>query len=396
METQELQAWLRLRLSPGVGPVGAQALLKAFGLPQALWDQPMAAWRGVVGERSAQGLATPPEALPEVLERTLRWLDEGQGAHRVLSLGDPHYPSALLALPDPPLLLYAIAKPGLWQAHSGWPVQRALAVVGSRNPTPQGAENARRFAQALAEQGLCIVSGLALGIDGAAHEGALSAARSPAVATVAVVGTGLDRVYPARHRALAHRIAEHGIVLSEYDLGTPPLAPHFPQRNRIIAALGAGTLVVEAALQSGSLITARLSADLGREVFAIPGSIHAPQSKGCHALIRQGAKLVECAQDILEELPGAALAPALGLAPPTAHPASPDQPGSPPETGPQAPEQGACPVYNALGFEPSGLDHLLQRTGWGVAALQARLLELELAGRVQRLPGGTFQRRVVA
>ncbi len=384
LDPDELQAWLRLRLSPGVGAVGALALLKAFGLPQTLWEQPASAWRTVVGDKAAQGLATVPEALPALLERTLRWLDEGQGRHRVLSLGDPHYPPALLALPDPPLLLYAIGAPALWQGASAWPVRRAVAVVGSRNPTVQGEENARRFSQALVERGLCVVSGMALGIDAAAHEGALQAATGAAVATVAVVGTGLDRVYPARHRALAHRIAEHGLVLSEYALGTPPLAPHFPQRNRLIAALGEGTLVVEAALPSGSLITARLSADLGREVFAIPGSIHSPQSKGCHALIRQGAKLVECAQDILEELP----APPDGL--------DAFDPARTPAAAVPAPEAAPCPVQQALGYEPSSLDQLLQRSGWDVAALQARLLELELDGRVQRLPGGMFQRRVLA
>jgi len=242
-----------------------------------------------------------------------------------------------------------------------------LAIVGSRNPTPQGQANAHQFAQALSQTGVCIVSGLALGVDGAAHEGALEGG-SP---TIAVVGTGLDRVYPKRHLNLAHRIAAQGAIVSEYPLGTPPLAAHFPQRNRLIAGLSQGTLVVEAALQSGSLITARLAAEQGREVFAIPGSIHAPQSKGCHALIRQGAKLVESANDILED-----------LRLPTSSSLPFDAPSSAKEDA----------LLEALGHDPVSLDALQARTGLDTATLQARLLELELEGQVGRLPGGLLQR----
>jgi DNA processing protein len=252
------------------------------------------------------------------------------------------------------------------------PPQRAVAIVGSRNPTPQGLLNARAFARALAEAGVTVVSGLALGIDGAAHQGALDGAAADALATIAVVGTGLDRVYPKRHLELAHRIAERGMILSEYPLGTPPLPGNFPRRNRLIAALGQGTLVVEAALESGSLITARLAAEQGREVFAIPGSIHSPQSRGCHALLRQGAKLVESAQDVLEDLRfvlPSAPAPALAEE-----------------------AEGEDPLLHALGFDPVGLDALIARTGIPAPLLQAQLLELELAGRVARLPGGLFQR----
>jgi DNA processing protein len=211
-----------------------------------------------------------------------------------------------------------------------------------------------------------VVSGLALGIDGAAHTGALEGGGS----TIAVVGTGLDTVYPKRHEALARRIAEHGAIVSEYPLGTPPLAAHFPQRNRIISGLSQGTLVVEAAVRSGSLITARMAAEQGREVFAIPGSIHAPQSRGCHALIRQGAKLVESAQDILEDLRLA-------------------EPG---RSGPTDPVAGEDSLLSAMGFDPVGLDALQARTGLDTATLQARLLELELDGQVGRLPGGLLQR----
>jgi DNA processing protein len=260
-----------------------------------------------------------------------------------------------------------------------------LAVVGSRNPTPQGAANARLFAKAMAQAGLSIVSGLALGVDGAAHAGALDAAESAdgAGLTVAVVGTGLDRVYPKAHRDLAHRIARHGMLISEYPLGTPPLNANFPKRNRLIAGLSNGTLVVEAALKSGSLITARLTIEQGKEVFAIPGSIHAAQSRGCHALIKQGAKLVESAQDILDELqwPLTTQASASGT---TSEPDNPDDlPGHAPDDA----------LLKALGFDPVGLDALQARCGLDTADLQAQLMGLELDGKVARLPGGLFQRQ---
>jgi len=254
-------------------------------------------------------------------------------------------------------------------------------MVGSRTPTAQGAEHAWQFARALRGAGLCIVSGLALGIDAAAHEGALAELPEHAAleqpATIAVVGTGLDRVYPAVHKTLAHRIARNGLLVSEFPLGTPPLPGNFPKRNRIIAGLSQGTLVVEAAPQSGSLITARLAAEQGREVFAIPGSIHAPQSRGCHALIRQGAKLVETAQDVLEELPPLPVTSTPMPAAVDKHPAA------------SSPEDA---VLQALGFDPMGIDTLCARCGMDAAALQVRLLELELEGRVARLPGGLFQR----
>jgi DNA processing protein len=264
--------------------------------------------------------------------------------------------------------------------------QRSLAMVGSRNPTPQGVDNARHFAFGLAQAGVTVVSGLALGIDGAAHEGALkvSPAQMPA-ATVAVVGTGLDRVYPKAHRDLAHRIAEQGVLVSEYPLGTPPLNANFPKRNRLIAGLAQGTLVVEAALQSGSLITARLTNEQGKDVFAIPGSIHAAQSRGCHALIKQGAKLVESVDDILDELQWQSSAKvnitsiADKLAPESADGNS----------------DSASGLLAALGFDPVGLDALQARTGLAAPSLQAQLMVLELAGQVASLPGGLFQRQRV-
>ena len=259
-----------------------------------------------------------------------------------------------------------------------FPYPASLAIVGSRSPSPQGAQNARSLAQALAEAGLCIVSGLAQGIDAAAHAGALrAAAASPSrPATIAVVGTGLDQVYPRQHALLAAEIALHGLLVSEYPLGSPPLAQHFPQRNRIISGLAQGTLVVEAALKSGSLITARLASEQGREVFAIPGSIHAPQSRGCHALLRQGAKLVETASDVLEELQGVKQQPPAPSGTPT----------------PISVSETQDPLLAALGHDPQSLDSLIERTGLGAAELQARLLDLELEGEVARMPGGRFQR----
>jgi DNA processing protein len=259
----------------------------------------------------------------------------------------------------------------------------SLAIVGSRNPTPQGQANARQFAKNLAQAGLTIVSGLALGVDGAAHEGALAANGQTDVAlTLAVVGTGLDRVYPKAHHDLAHRITPHGALLSEYPLGTPPLNANFPKRNRLIAGLSNGTLVVEAALKSGSLITARLATEQGKEVFAIPGSIHAAQSRGCHWLIRQGAKLVESTQDILEELqlPGPAMADPRPKPADAAAKLGCDLPDTDPG------------LLEALGFDPVGLDALQARCGLATAELQARLMGLELDGQVARLPGGLFQR----
>ncbi len=291
------------------------------------------------------------------------WL-QGDASRHVVALGEPAYPTALLETADPPLLLYAQGRVELLSAAS-------IAVVGSRNPSAQGSDNARAFAKHLSQAGLTVVSGMALGIDGAAHDGALAGAGS----TIAVMGTGADRIYPARHRALAHRIASEGLLLTEFEIGTPPLAENFPQRNRIIAGLARGTLVVEAALPSGSLSTARAALEAGREVFAIPGSIHSPQSRGCHALIKQGAKLVESAEDITSELQWKSNASTPNDAAPTA---------------------GETPLLRALGHEPATLDALGALTGMSAADLNAQLLELELDSRVARLPGGLFQRRGAA
>jgi DNA processing protein len=365
MQRPELAAWLRLLLTPGVGLDSARKLLAAFGLPEAVFAQPASAWQTVVGARAADALEQRPEDLEAQVDRTEAWLAEGPDRH-ILTLGDTLYPPDLLQMADPPVLLYV--RGDVQALHH----PRRLAIVGSRNPTPQGEANARQFAQALGQAGVCVVSGLALGVDGAAHDGAMLGGAP----TVAVVGTGLDRVYPKRHLALAHRIGAQGAIVSEYPLGTPPLPAHFPQRNRIIAGLSQGTLVVEAAVQSGSLITARMAVEQGREVFAIPGSIHAPQSRGCHALIRQGAKLVESAQDILEDLRFVS-------------PAPPDD-GTEADAPHRANEDS---LLKAMGHDPVSLDALQARTGLDTAHLQARLLELELSGDVARLPGGLLQRQ---
>jgi DNA processing protein len=370
MERAELGAWLRLTLIPGIGNAGARKLLAAFGLPQTLWQQSSTALRQLLSAAQVEAMRTEPDQLAALLTQTWDWLQEAPTdgvVRRIVVLGDADYPASLLRIDDPPLMLYLMGN-ATWADPT-----RSVAVVGSRNPSPQGAANARNFARALGQAGLTVVSGLALGIDGAAHEGALESVAPGAqrLATVAVVGTGLDQVYPRRHQELAQRIARNGLLVSEYPLGTPPLSANFPRRNRILAGLAQGTLVVEAALRSGSLITARMSTEQGKDVFAIPGSIHATQSRGCHALIKQGAKLVESVQDVLEEMKLASPADALA------------------DDDLSAPAQG---LLDFLGFDPVGLDALQARSGLDMADLQAQLMALELEGKVVRLPGGLFQR----
>jgi DNA processing protein len=361
--SDDLAAWLRLLCTAGVGRETARKLLAACGSAASVFNTSVAARRQIAGAAVASALDTEPDDFPALANTTRDWL-AGHPQRAIVTLGDATYPANLLNTADPPLLLYAQGRLALMQ-------QPSVAIVGSRNPTPQGSDNARQFARHLSQAGITVVSGLALGIDGAAHEGALDGAGS----TIAVVGTGLDRIYPARHRELTHRIAEHGLLLSEFALGTPPLRENFPQRNRLIAGLAQGTLVVEAALPSGSLSTARSASEAGREVFAIPGSIHSPQSRGCHWLIKEGAKLVDAAQDILDEL----------------------RIGEPPTVSTNAAsEPTSDPLLDALGHEPTTLDALLARTGEATATLQARLMELELDGRVARLPGGLYQRRGAA
>ena len=380
-EANELSAWLRLSLTEGVGNETARQWLAAYGLPQAIFEADPDALSASPSERLRRAIETVPEALPALLASTLDWLAQGQD-RCIVTLGDAHYPASLLNIADPPLMLYMmgslVPRPEA-SASQGLAGMPCIAIVGSRNPTPQGQINAAQFAQALGAAGWCVVSGLAMGVDGAAHEGALNAGGY----TVAVVGTGLDRVYPRKHLALAHRIAERGLIVSEFALGTPPLTANFPRRNRLIAGLSQGTLVIEAAPQSGSLITARLAAEQGKEVFAIPGSIHSPLSRGCHLLIKQGAKLVESAQDVLEELPalpGKLQALDTGEDAPT------------PDGTPAQDAQPEHPLLQALGFDATSLDELQARTGWATAVLQAQLLGLEMDGDLARLPGGKFVR----
>lgn len=365
-------------LTDGVGNTTARKLLSTFGLPLAIFEQPITALGQVVSERQAQALQRKPEGLDKQVLLCNEWLAldarTDYRTRRIVTLGDALYPSALLTLPDPPLVLWLLGRIDLLEAH-GWPA--AISMVGSRNPTQQGDKNAFAFANSFVDAGLCVVSGMALGIDAAAHSGALHGSPD-SLLTIAVVGTGLDRVYPKQNLELAHRIADHGLVVSEFPLGSPPTAANFPKRNRLIAALGLGTLVVEAALQSGSLITARECLEVGKDVFAIPGSIHVAQSKGCHALIKQGAKLVESAADVLEEL----RIPAAGQA-------GRGLQGTP---GFQiSPAHSQHPLVLAMGFDPVSFDVLQARVDMEASALQVQLLELELDNVIIRVPGGLYQ-----
>jgi len=363
----ELSAWLRLSLEPGLTPSVLYPLLSAAGLPEHLYTMSASALARFVPQALAiQLAANPPDDIQHQIDQTLTWAE--QPGHYIVTLADAEYPQNLLTIADPPVLLYINGDPSRLNALS-------LAVVGARSATPGGCENARAFSHHLASHGWCVVSGLAQGIDASAHEGAMFAGTAGA-GTIAVMGTGIDRVYPAKHRDLAHRITEHGALVSELPLGIGALPHHFPKRNRIVAGLTRGVLVVEAARQSGSLITARLAGESGREVFAIPGSIHSPLSRGCHALIRQGAKLVETAQDITDEL---------------GHAQSP-RPLVPPQTSHDKQEVPDSPLLQALGYDPLHLDALQTRTGLDISTLTTQLLELELAGHIARLDGGRFQR----
>jgi DNA processing protein len=360
----DLAAWLRLQQTPGLGIVAAHKLLSAFAGPAAILAADPARLSALVGNKLTAALLAPPTAtLQALIDKTLSWA--ALPGNHVLTLADEHYPPLLLEIADPPLLLYAKGRLELMHRES-------LAIVGSRNASMQGVLHARQFAQTLSEAGLAIVSGLALGIDTAAHEGALAGAG----ATIAVIGTGADIVYPARNHALAHRIADEGCILSEYALGTPALPANFPRRNRIISGLAGGTLVVEAAAQSGSLITARLAAEQGRDVYAIPGSIQSPLARGCHELIRQGAKLVETAADILEDRKSFYL------------------PSNPPENPPFAPASGRCDndLLKIIGYDPVSLNVLAARAGLDTATINAQLLTLELDGQVEMLAGGLVRR----
>ncbi len=403
----ESLAWLRLQLTSGVGPAAVRRLLAAFSLPKHIFRQPYEALLTCVNSKQAQSLLQQPEGFDVAAQTLLAWL-ERPGCMGI-SLADAAYPRALLASDDPPYFLYVQCHDAAWWHSLAEPEQApVVAMVGSRNPTPQGIQHAHQFAQGLSERGFCIASGLALGIDASAHEGALEGRGR----TLAVVGTGLATVYPKQHQSLAQRIWDHGgAIVSEYPLHVGPQASHFPKRNRIIAGWALGTVVVEANLKSGSLITARLSMENNRDVFAIPGSIHALQYKGCHALIKQGAKLVECVADIVEELPLKEVQASGGgieiqaqqtdlfaanepqhLPEKAKAETKPAVPSTMPPCPIRAEEGKAVDLLQSMGFDPIHLDALLQGFNLSLPELQMQLLQLELQGRVQRLAGGLYQR----
>jgi DNA processing protein len=352
----EIAGWLRLALLPGLGPSLQRQLLARYGTPDRVFARPRAELGAIVARESIQALDSTH--LEGEVARAMRWLETPGSA--LLTLADAQYPALLLQTPDPPAVLFCRGRLELL-------ARPCLAIVGSRNATAQGSRDAERLAKAFSDAGLAVVSGLALGIDAAAHRGALAGSGG----TIAVLGTGVDVAYPHANVSLHARISHEGLLVSEFALGSRPLAHHFPRRNRLISGLSRGCLVVEAALASGSLITARLALEQGRDVFAVPGSIHSPLSKGCHALIREGAKLVESAQDVISEL-------GLGAAPSPAR----DDP---------APSR-AEPLLDQMGADPVDVDSLCSRSGLAPAAVSEALLRLELAGKVAVLPGGLYQR----
>lgn len=361
MEANGPAGWIALSLITGLGGETYRRLLTAFGEPEHIYAAGHAALTGVVKPAIAQQICAGISE--EALHPSLEWLQK-PGNHLV-TLADEDYPPSLLQIPDPPPLFYLKGRRELLAS-------RCIAVVGSRSATAQGARDAQSFSRSLSDSGLCIVSGMASGIDTAAHRGGLDGLSS----SIAVVGTGLDIVYPAKNHALAHELAGKGALISEFPLGTPAIAGNFPRRNRIISGLSCGCLVVEAALRSGSLITARLAAEQGREVFAIPGSIHSPHAKGCHALIKQGVKLVECADDILSELQLPLYPAAQGATPQGAFPE----------------DAGQRQLLDAMGYAAIDVDTLAERSGLTSPEVSAMLLTLELSGLVASQPGGLFQR----
>jgi DNA processing protein len=362
--------WLALSHARGVGPRTLKRLVERFGDPSRVLSADAGALRAAGLDPSAVAAIRSPRL--DLVDASLEWAQSGSA--RILVASDPDYPRALAELPDAPAVLYVLGD----AAALGDP---QLAIVGTRNPTAGAVETTREMARHLAACGLTITSGLAIGIDGAAHEGALTSGRS-----VAVLGTGPDRVYPAAHRDLARRIAEQGALVTEFPPGVGPKGENFPRRNRIISALSVGTLVTEAALRSGSLITARYALEQGREVFAVPGSIHNPLARGCHALIRDGAKLVETARDILEEL-----APALGAYTRQTGGGEPAGAGAG-DAGGLLDDQDYRTLLEAMGYDPVSADTLVHRTGFAANGVSSMLLLLELEGYVSSQPGGRFFR----
>ncbi len=400
-DTDALAAWLLLEYTAHLPLDAVRAWLGVLGSAHAVVSATQNQLASIVTEAAASVVKTP---LPDVRDKRQAYIDSAlawvtapgyDGTRHILTWDHADYPAQLLTISDPPLVLFV-------QGNAAALSRPAVGIVGARNATQQGVANARVFAQSLADKNITVISGMALGIDAAAHEGALNAVHNPC-ATVAVVGTGIDRVYPASHRDLAHRIAAQGAVVSEFPIGTPPMAHNFPRRNRLIAGLSRGVLVVEAALRSGSLITARVAGEQGREVLAIPGSIHAPLSKGCHQLLKQGAKLVESAQDVMEEL---RLDQSFDL-PPASTAAATDSAATfsshaPKRSKPTAPSPNLAttfptsddPVLAAMGHTPMDLDQLLAVTHMSAGDLLSRLTELELFGQIEALDGARYQRLV--
>lgn len=429
----EISAWLKLTLANGVGSSVQRSLLKEFGSPQAIFDAGELLIEKYIGQSKAQKLFAAQT--DEIIEQTLTWLQLSE-QHHIITLADENYPKILLNISDPPTIIYARGNIELLN-HQG------LAVVGSRNATPQGLLNAENFCQVIANFGLPIISGLALGIDSAAHKGALKAANG---ATLAVIGTGINRMYPASNKNLALQILEqNGLIITEFPLNTSPSPENFPRRNRLISGLSLGILVVEATIDSGSLITAKLAAEQGREVFAIPGSIHSPLSKGCHKLIRQGAKLVETANDILEELRFKPYVPNIKKVEPelvikkenieniennienniektekiendkitkakatnkNTKTATKNKTKSKTTNKKTAKNtinkiesnnennnnDNINKVLNFMGYSPCTLDELVERTNISAAEILTHLLTLEMQGKISTIPGGSYQR----
>ena len=409
-DDESLAAWLRLVHTPGIGAVTGQLLLRRLGPPEAILQASYATVRALVrSDETARALLADDPVREQDIQAALAWLHAGDDRH-ILALDDPRYPAALLDLPDAPLLVYARGSLAALQP-------AAVAIVGSRRASHEGLRNAQALAEALARRGIIVTSGLAEGIDAAAHQGALEGAPAGQASTIAVTGAGIDRIYPAHHLPLARRMLEQGgLVLSEQPLGSAPMRANFPRRNRMIAALSRGTLVVEAALRSGSLITARQAAELGREVMAVPGSIHNPLSHGCHHLIRDGATLIETVDDILQ---------ALGMVSPgqdasdqdptirggrirarqhTAQRASgrrewqsiiADQESGAVEqtpSRPEPPDDDSRDLLTILAASPMSAEALASRLGWPIDRILITIQLLELGGYIGRHVDGRWQR----
>ncbi|PID64117.1 MAG: DNA-protecting protein DprA [Gammaproteobacteria bacterium] len=401
-ELENLHAWCALWRVPRVGAKRYARILQAFGSPRAFFALPDS-------ERQRAGVTVDSEMLDQAkrgADTDIRWLQDHDDAH-ILTLDNAAYPWRLKTIADPPPVLFARGKPALL-------AEPQLAIVGSRSPSHEGLENAKNFASYLTGQGIVITSGLAQGIDGAAHEGALAQKNGDLGETIAVMGTGPDRIYPAKHRDLAYRIAERGCIITEFPTGTPVKPQSFPRRNRVISGLSLGTLVIEAGLKSGSLITARTALEQNREVFAIPGSIHNPLARGCNHLIRNGAKLVETAKDIFEELRPelfafveneksdrliSAVTPAKPPMPTRRVPNRPAGASTEPTIAPvqtaiqfdDDPEKAA--LWAALSHDPQPVDVLVQRSGLPANKISSMLLMMELNGQVIKQAGGRFQKK---